>query len=262
LLAFIAELTGGLIDMKTYLLVWNPAKWTFKDWPQALRDMEQIGFYVREWSCISKKPIEGDAVLLKKTGKGLTGIIASGVVLSKPYVNHHWAKNQETKQKQYVHVRFERLADYTKGEILPVNDKADFGFIPQASGCVLDDAKAESLMRRFRDYVSAPIIAARDTVPSTVKRVGISVRTRYEVLDRDAHTCHYCGRSAPVVSLHVDHIISQAIWRQKYGELMTSQTIDGKTYVNVNDRNNLITSCADCNLGKSSRTGHPPHLRG
>jgi len=54
----------------TYLLVWNPAKWTFQDWPQALADMAQQGFYIRQWSCMSKKPVPGDTVLLKKTGKG------------------------------------------------------------------------------------------------------------------------------------------------------------------------------------------------
>jgi len=54
----------------TYLLVWNPAKWMFQDWPQALADMAQQGFYIRQWSCMSKKPVPGDTVLLKKTGKG------------------------------------------------------------------------------------------------------------------------------------------------------------------------------------------------
>lgn len=55
--------------MSTYLLVWNPAKWTFQDWPQALADMAQQGFYICQWSCMSKKPVPGDTVLLKKTGK-------------------------------------------------------------------------------------------------------------------------------------------------------------------------------------------------
>jgi hypothetical protein len=236
--------------MSTYLLVWNPAKWTFQDWPQALLDMAQQGFYIRQWSCMSKKPVPGDTVLLKKTGKGLTGIIASGVVLSPPYDNRHWGKNKESIRKQYIQVKFDRLADYTKGEILPVNDRADFGYVPQASGCVLDEEKATSLIQRFRDYVAAPVIVPTTTVPAERKRVGLSVRIRYAILDRDAHTCRYCGRSSPTVTLHVDHVVSQASWREQHGNL------DG-----VNERENLVTSCQDCNLGKSAKNGNPPQLQ-
>ena len=48
-------------------------------------------------------------------------------------------KEQRGYSQQYIQVKFDRLADYTKGEIFSVNDKTDFGFVPQASGCVLDE---------------------------------------------------------------------------------------------------------------------------
>ena len=242
--------------MRTYLLTWNPAKWTFEDWPQALADNAQQGFYVRQWSCVSKKPIPGDTILLKKTGKGLTGIIASGVVLSPPFHNRHWGKGKEAVRKQYVQVHFDRLADYTKGEILPVNDKTDFGFVPQASGCVLTEARAKDVMGRFLEYVSAPVISP--AIPNSLKRkrVGLSASIRWAILDRDAHTCQYCGRSSPAVHLHVDHAISQATWRTRFGSLNYEQTIDGVVYDGVNDRKNLITSCSDCNLGKSDKNSN------
>lgn len=233
--------------MSTYLLVWNPAKWTFQDWPQALADMAQQGFYIRQWSCMSKKPVPGDTVILKKTGKGLTGIIASGVVLSPPYDNRHWGKNKEAIRKQYIQVKFDRLADYTKGEVLVVNDKIDFGYVPQASGCVIAEDKAVSLLQRFHDYIAAPVIAVANLLPTIRKRVGMSVHLRYQILDRDAHTCRYCGRSSPAVVLHVDHVVSQASWREQHGNL------DG-----VNDPSNLVTSCDDCNLGKGRKNGNPP----
>ena len=248
--------------MSTYLLTWNPTKWTFEDWPQALKDYMQQGYYVRQWSCVSKKPVPGDAVLLKKTGKGLTGVIATGVVLSPPYHNRHWGKDKEAASKQYIQIKFDRLAYYTKGEILQVNDKADFGFVPQASGCVLNEVKANDLMQRFHNYVLAPVIAAAVLVREAKKRIGLSTRRRYEILDRDAHTCRYCGRSSPDVKLHVDHVISQASWRARFGSLSGSQTIDGVEYEDVNDRTNLITSCADCNLGKSAKMGSPPRHPG
>ena len=65
-------------------------------------------------------------------------------------------------------------------------------------------------------------------------RKPISKKTRFEVFKRDAFKCQYCGRSSPDTILHVDHIKPVS----KGGD---------------NDLINLITSCADCNGGKSAR---------
>lgn len=59
-------------------------------------------------------------------------------------------------------------------------------------------------------------------------------KTRFEVFKRDSFTCQYCGRSAPEVVLRVDH--------------MKPVALDGN-----DDMLNLITSCFDCNAGKSDR---------
>lgn len=56
---------------------------------------------------------------------------------------------------------------------------------------------------------------------------------RYAILERDRFACFYCGRAAPTVILHVDHITPR------------SGGDDGA--------NNLITACQDCNLGKGAR---------
>lgn len=37
-------------------------------------------------------------------------------------------------------------------------------------------------------------------------RQSISKKLRFEVFKRDKFTCQYCGKSAPEVVLHVDHI--------------------------------------------------------
>lgn len=64
------------------------------------------------------------------------------------------------------------------------------------------------------------------------KRKGISKRVRFEVFKRDAFTCQYCGKSAPDVILHLDHIKPVS----KGGN---------------NGILNLVTSCQSCNSGKS-----------
>lgn len=56
-------------------------------------------------------------------------------------------------------------------------------------------------------------------------------KLRWQILERDAYTCQYCGQFAPNVVLEVDHKTAVA---------------DGGT----NDPSNLVTSCRSCNQGK------------
>ena len=64
------------------------------------------------------------------------------------------------------------------------------------------------------------------------ERKLIPKRIRFEIFKRDCFTCQYCGKKAPDVILHIDHIVPVS----KGG---------------TNDILNLITSCESCNLGKS-----------
>lgn len=66
------------------------------------------------------------------------------------------------------------------------------------------------------------------------KRKSIPKRIRFEVYKRDSFTCQYCGRKAPDVELEIDHIKPVA----KGG---------------TNDIMNLVTSCYECNRGKSDK---------
>lgn len=63
-------------------------------------------------------------------------------------------------------------------------------------------------------------------------RKPVSKRVRFEVFKRDGFCCVYCGRVPPTVMLEVDHIIP---------------VVGGGS----NDEGNLVTSCFDCNRGKS-----------
>lgn len=62
--------------------------------------------------------------------------------------------------------------------------------------------------------------------------MAVSQKKRFEIFKRDGFKCQYCGRSVPDVTLQIDHIEPRA----KGGK-------DGIL--------NLVTSCSDCNLGKS-----------
>ena len=63
-------------------------------------------------------------------------------------------------------------------------------------------------------------------------RKPLSKKLRFEVFKRDSFSCQYCGSTPPKVILEVDHIIPVS----KKG---------------TNEIDNLITSCFDCNRGKS-----------
>jgi hypothetical protein len=78
--------------------------------------------------------------------------------------------------------------------------------------------------------------------------MAVSVRLRFEVFKRDEFTCQYCGSVSPDCVLEVDHVVPVA---------------RGGT----DDLVNLITSCWECNRGKSDvplsalRLGEDPHDR-
>jgi hypothetical protein len=66
------------------------------------------------------------------------------------------------------------------------------------------------------------------------QRKSLSKRTRFELFKRDSFTCQYCGSKAPDVLLEADHI---------------KPVSKGGT----NALLNLVTSCWDCNRGKSDK---------
>lgn len=65
-------------------------------------------------------------------------------------------------------------------------------------------------------------------------RESIPASMRYEVLVRDESTCRKCGRKAPQVPVHVDHVLP---W-----------SLGGPTVPE-----NLQVLCDECNAGKSNR---------
>jgi len=70
--------------------------------------------------------------------------------------------------------------------------------------------------------------------------MAISKKTRFEVFERDDFRCRYCGRTPfdDGVILEADHAISKK---------------DGGN----DEKQNLVTSCFDCNRGKSKKSIAP-----
>ncbi|GAB1404459.1 hypothetical protein MASR1M74_16380 [Lentimicrobium sp.] len=92
---------------------------------------------------------------------------------------------------------------------------------------------------KFGHFSECPefnVFLSKERLTKKPRRIAISKQLRFEVLQRDNFTCQYCGRNAEEgIKLHVDHKIPVAS--------------GGKT-----EFSNLITSCEDCNLGKSNKS--------
>jgi hypothetical protein len=65
--------------------------------------------------------------------------------------------------------------------------------------------------------------------------VTIPLAQRFSILQRDQFTCRFCGRRASETELEVDHL--------------TPRSRGGS-----DDLDNLVTTCRNCNRGKSDRT--------
>ncbi len=63
--------------------------------------------------------------------------------------------------------------------------------------------------------------------------MSLSKRTRFEVFKRDKFTCQYCGKKAPDVVLHCDHV-------------------EPKSKGGSDEMLNLLTACDACNGGKGA----------
>ena len=98
-------------------------------------------------------------------------------------------------------------------------------------------SEKEILIKVFLEDIDHQTIMPKDikqTMPFLINRISLQPKLRFEVLKRDNFTCQYCGKKHPEVELEVDHVHPVS----KGGQ---------------NDVNNLITSCKDCNRGKTNQ---------
>ena len=95
-----------------------------------------------------------------------------------------------------------------------------------------------ALLRDLRDIVAQAahkmgFLYWRSNMADPRERKAVGKKTRFEVFKRDSFTCQYCGKSAPDIILHVDHI-------------------DPVAAGGTNSIMNLITACQACNSGKGA----------
>lgn len=104
---------------------------------------------------------------------------------------------------------------------------------------IIIQSKDKSLMKVFIEDIYPNTILPVDfysesekKIKNKITRTGINPKLRFEVLRRDKHVCQYCGACGKNTELEVDHKIPVS----RGGS---------------DDISNLITSCIECNRGKS-----------
>lgn len=101
--------------MATFLLLWNPAKWTwlaFNEGVVADQVGRDLGFD-ESWSTGTRKHgiVPGDRLFLLKTGAQPRGVIAAGVATSEIELAPHWSERGPEDLAPYVDVTWTELAD-------------------------------------------------------------------------------------------------------------------------------------------------------
>ena len=130
-----------------------------------------------------------------------------------------WSINQRQKHA----VRIEAAAERAK--VLRSCDRCGVTFHPSSKRNRFCGSLVKQTGCSLLDRVRAKGIRA-------AKRKSITARLRFQVFHHFNFTCQYCGRRAPNVEIHIDHIVPFA----KGG---------------TDRRKNLTVACAQCNHGKS-----------
>lgn len=229
---------------KTYLYAWNPSKWDWEEFKDAVAKVQAGKRHKMPWSCgLTKSIKKGDRFLLVRLGVAPKGIVGCGVVTSAPYTLPHWnaALQADGKEALQTDLEFTSLSAHPIITIPELEGRyPDMVWTPQNSGIsvgeetaaqilsilegdflepVPDTTKFEQKVRRFR---SAPpsTMPNGQTAPKKVARSAEQYerdpKVKAWVLQQANGRCELCGGDAPFVDdagfpfLEVHHIIPLA----------------------------------------------------
>src|SRR3989344_3639575 len=102
--------------INTFLLVWNPNRWPWKNLEEERLKLNRAGNVERLWSCRNSRVEIGDRVFIIRLGKEKPrGIFASGVVIEKTE-DRHWDVSK-SELIPYVRIRFDKLLNPDNDEV-------------------------------------------------------------------------------------------------------------------------------------------------
>ncbi|MBT7914833.1 tetratricopeptide repeat protein [Candidatus Bathyarchaeota archaeon] len=147
---------------RTFLLTWNPQKTPWDTLSDEISEARRMGFYVNDWSCGNTKNIHsGDRFYLLCQGKGPTGIVGTGKIISDVWEQPHWDVEgaQAGKKAYYVDVEWETLLDPRTAP--PLDRKLLMAEFPQVnwntqrSGIRIKEGVPERLEATWAEHIRA-----------------------------------------------------------------------------------------------------------
>lgn len=162
--------------MTTYLLTWNPSRWTWTGLQDNINEIKKQGFYLDTWSCgVTKKIKPDDRVFLMKLGREEPrGIIASGWAISYFFEGDHWDKKQALAGKTalYIDVHLDTILNPEKlifsRKTLDNGIYAQMNWEPQASGVTIPDDVAAQLEIDWANLVGQSLPLPEGKLPEEV----------------------------------------------------------------------------------------------
>ncbi len=227
------------VASKTYILTWNPTKWSWDDFDNIVGRSASGEVVVEQWSTGNNQSIQpGDRVFLLRQAID-RGIIGAGYTTSEVYLGPHWDRSD--KQSRYVHVDWEtilRVQDVLTNEAL---DHANLGVNwnrIQASGISVPADSVEILEQLWRDHLAAldrsvdrlpnEVVAQARYIEGAVRTVSVNAyernpAARQACIDHWGHECGVCGFSFGAVFgdlgdgfIHVHHLRDLASIGEEY----------------------------------------------
>lgn len=148
--------------MKTYLLSWNPDRWT---WTTLLSDANDVkrGKGVQDnWSTKSHQIQPGDRLFLLRQAKEPRGIMASATAISAVWEDRHYSPElgRQGKRCWYVGLEWESLLVPGEDEILPrqLLNRHEFAGVTwdiRSSGVAIPEDVAARLKRAWQGHLAS-----------------------------------------------------------------------------------------------------------
>lgn len=220
--------------MGTYLLIWNPTKSIWDDYPE-YQEAVELGLEARiRWSCGVRKHLTvGSRIFMMRLGyrQPIHGIFASGFTTCEPYLADHWDKTSPEPSAQYVELRFDAMLNLEIHSLFDAETEISqaFKWRQQSSGVEIPISVAEALEAKWQAHLNTlgvTAISSRDSQKSlgtyqegklsrvTVNRYERDREARQKCIDHYGAVCCACefsfaefyGENLGRHFIHVHHL--------------------------------------------------------
>ncbi len=254
--------------MKTFLFIWNPKKWNWKDLDESIEILRNTGHVSEPWSCISHKKIKiGDRAFLLRLGKEPKGIVGSGFVVSNPFLEEHWGG--ENKLVHKVIIDFDVLINAEREPLLNIDilrqgNLAQQTWISQASGISIKPELVDELEALWFSFLKTQNLRSSPFKQSlkylkkshTEGSPNQILVTAYERNPQARRDClEYYGYSCQVCKLNFEVTYGEIGKKFIHVHHRVPVSVKGEEY-EVNPIKDLIPVCPNCHAMLHKR--NPP----